>query len=225
MLLFDKETGRPVCALFDEGLLTDIRTAVAGSIAASCLAPKTISRVGIVGTGAQAYYQLKFLKTECRHALIWGRDRAKAEAFTRHPELTNWTIEVADSLDQLTSECNLIITTTSSSHPLLFASQIKPGTHITALGADDQGKQELDPAIFAMADRVVVDSRSQCAAFGDVVYALKEGRIGLEKLLELGEVLADPSLGRMSESQITVCTLTGIAIQDLQIAESVYKFI
>lgn len=225
MLLFDKQTGNPICALLDEGYLTDIRTAVAGYLAAKCLAPKNIKCVGIVGSGAQAYYQLKFLTfaTKCRRAMIWGRDIEKAKKVARHPDLNEWRIEVLKDLEELTEECNLIVTTTASSHPLVFADRVKPGTHITAVGADDVGKQELDEEIFIKADKVIVDSRSQCAAFGDVSHALKKGLIGLENLVELGEVLTNPSLGRTSESQITVCDLTGIAIQDLQIAESVYS--
>lgn len=225
MLLFDKQTGKPVCALLDEGYLTDIRTAAAGYIATKHLAPKVVSCVGIVGTGAQAYYQLKFLSfaTNCRKAMIWGRNAEKAWKMARDPELSEWTFEVAKTLDQLTAECNLIVTTTASSHPLLHADQVRPGTHITAVGADDIGKQELEESIFQKADKVIVDSRSQCAAFGDVSHALKKGLIEMEKLVELGEVLTNPSLGRTSDNQITVCDLTGIAIQDLQIAESVYK--
>lgn len=225
MLLFDKQTGKPACILLDEGYLTDIRTAAAGYVAAKFLAPKNVACVGIAGTGAQAYYQLKFLSsvTQCRKAMIWGRDIEKAKKLAKHPDLSEWSIEVAKDLEQLASECNLIVTTTASSHPLLFAEHIKPGTHITAVGADDIGKQELDEKIFIKADKVIVDSRSQCAAFGDVSHALKKGLIQLEKLVELGEVLTNPSLGRTSDNQITVCDLTGIAIQDLQIAESVFS--
>lgn len=225
MLLFDKQTGKPSCILLDEGYLTDIRTAAAGYIAAKCLAPKTVTCVGVVGTGAQAYYQLKFLSfaTQCRRAIIWGRNIEKAKKLAKHPDLRDWTIEVIKDLEQLASKCNLIVTTTASSHPLLLAEHIKPGTHITAVGADDIGKQELEEKIFIKADKVIVDSRSQCVAFGDVSYALKKGLIELEKIVELGEVLTNSSLGRTSENQITVCDLTGIAIQDLQIAESVFS--
>lgn len=225
VLLFDKQNGNPVCALLDEGYLTDIRTAAAGSVAAKYLAPKVVSCVGIVGTGAQAYYQLKFLSfaTECRRAMIWGRDIEKARKMAKHPDLREWTFEIAESLEQLTSKCNLIVTTTNSSHPLLFSDQVRPGTHITAVGADDIGKQEVDEKIFIKADKVIVDSRSQCSLFGDVSHALKKGMIRPEKLIELGEVLTNPSLGRTSENQVTVCDLTGIAIQDLQIAQSVYE--
>lgn len=225
MLLFDKQTGNPVYILLDEGYLTDIRTAAAGYVAAKYLAPKNVACVGIVGTGAQAYYQLKFLSSaiQCRRAMIWGRDIEKAKKLAKHPDLNEWTIGAAKDLEQLASECNLIITTTASSHPLLLAEHVKPGTHITAVGADDIGKQELDEKIFIKADKIIVDSRSQCAVFGDVSHALKKGLIGLEKLIELGEVLTNPSLGRTSDNQITVCDLTGIAIQDLQIAESVFS--
>jgi ornithine cyclodeaminase len=225
MLLFDKQTGKPVCTLLDEGLLTEVRTALASVAAAKCLAPKSTPCVGIVGTGGQAFYQLKFLPlaTDCRRAMIWGRDHNKAKKLATHPELKGWTIEIATDLEHLTNACRLIVTTTASSHPLLHAAQIKPGTHITAVGADHEGKQELHEDIFQKADRVIVDSRSQCRLVGDASYALKKGLIAPEQLIELGEVLMTPALGRTSDDQITVCDLTGIAIQDLQIAQTVFE--
>lgn len=223
MLLFDKQTGTPLSILLDEGYLTDIRTAAAGCLAAKFFAPKIVSCVGILGTGAQAYYQLKLLShaTQCRRGMIWGRDEAKAKKLKEHPHFSEWKIEVARNIEQLTEECNLIVTTTSSTHPLLFAHHIRPGTHITAVGADDLGKQELDPEIFIKADRIVVDSRSQCMQFGDVSYAIKKGLIQKDTLIELGEAARDSTLRRRSEDQITVAGLIGIAIQDLQIANSV----
>lgn len=225
MLLFDKRTGELLSILLDEGYLTDIRTAAAGCIAAKYLAPKNVSCIGIVGTGAQAFYQLKLLSfaTKCRKVMIWGRDESKAKKLKDHLDLRKWNIEIAKDLDQLTRDCNLIVTTTSSTLPLLFSHQIRPGTHITAVGADDLGKQELDPEIFAKANRVVVDSRSQCLQFGDVSYALKGNLIKKELIFELGEVISDRSLQRTFEDQITVADLTGVAIQDLQIAATVFE--
>lgn len=225
MLLFDKRTGGLVSVLLDEGYLTDLRTAAAGCIAAKYLAPKNISCIGIVGTGTQAYYQLKLLSqgTQCKHVMIWGRDETKAKMLKEHPELQEWHIVVAKNLDQLAAHCNLIVTTTSSAKPLLFAHQIRPGTHITAIGADDEGKQELDPEIFAKAEKVIVDSRSQCIALGEVSYAVKKGVIKKDKLIELGEVIVNNSLGRTSETEITLVDLTGVAIQDLQIASSLFE--
>lgn len=227
MILFDKSTGIPQCILLDEGYLTDLRTAVAGCIAAKYLAPKKISCIGIVGTGAQAYFQLKLLPfaTDCRKVLVWGRDSTKARKLCKHPDLKYFEIEVAQDLDQLTRSCNLIVTTTSSSQPLLFAEQIRAGTHITAMGADDQGKQELDPYIFAKTDLIVVDSRSQAAVIGDASYAIKRGLVQNEQLIELGEIISDSSLRRKSDAQITVADLTGVAIQDLQIATLSYELL
>jgi ornithine cyclodeaminase len=225
MLLFDKQTGALLSMLLDEGYLTDLRTAAAGCIAAKHLAPKNVSCIGIVGTGAQAYYQLKLLSftKECRRVMIWGRDESRARKLKDHPDLQDWKIELAKDLTQLTANCNLIVTTTSSTRPILFAHQIQPGTHITAVGADDVGKQELDPEIFAKAEKVIVDSRSQGIAIGDVSYAVKQGLIKKERLVELGEVIMNSSLGRISESEITVADLTGVAIQDLQIAAAIFE--
>lgn len=223
MLLFDKNNGMPVAILLDDGLLTDLRTAAAGCIAAKYLAPKKVSCIGIVGTGAQAYFQLKFLPfaTDCKKVLVWGRDRAKAQKFCENRELNSFQMKVASDLDELTSNCNLIVTTTSSTIPLLFSRQIKKGIHITAMGADDVNKQELDSSIFGKADRIIVDSREQCIAFGDTSYALKEGLIKENQIIEMGEMILNPQYGRVSEDQITIADLTGIAIQDLQIAENI----
>jgi len=225
MLLFDKNTGAPAAILLDEGYLTDMRTAAGGAIAAKHLAPKNVSCIGIVGTGAQAYYQLKLLSfaTQCRQVLIWGRNSSKAALLKNHPDFSDWKIQTTNSLEHLTANCNLIVTTTSSHSPLLFARQIQPGTHITAVGADDAGKQELDSELIARADQVIVDSRSQCLRFGNVSHAIKEKKIFPEKIRELGEVVIDSALGRTSDSQITIADLTGIAVQDLQIATTVFE--
>lgn len=225
VLLFDKLTGQVLTIMLDEGYLTDIRTAAAGCVTAKYLAPQNISCVGIVGAGAQAYYQLKLLEfgTKCRQAMIWGRDTEKVNKLKNHLGLTSWQIEVAKDVDTLTATCNLIVTTTSSSAPLLWAHQIRPGTHITAVGADDYGKQELDPEIFVKAQKIVVDSRSQCMHFGDVSHAIKKTLVREEQLVELGEVIKNRALGRNSEAEITVADLTGVAIQDLQMATLVYE--
>lgn len=225
MLLFDKETGAPVSIFLDEGYLTDIRTAVAGCVAAKYLAPKQVSCIGVVGTGAQAYYQLKWLQfaTNCRKVMVWGRDVSKTRKLCEHPDLKCFQMSIAEDLDQLTTSCNLMVTTTTSFRALLFAHQIKKGTHITAVGADDIGKQELDPQLFAKADRIVVDSKNQCLLVGNTSYALKEGIIQEKQMIEMGEMILNPGLRRTSDDQITIADLTGVAIQDLQIAVHCYE--
>jgi ornithine cyclodeaminase len=219
MLVFDAQTGFPEAILLDGGYLTDLRTAAAGAIAARHLAPKAVTAIGIIGTGTQARFQLDLLRhvTSCRHAVVWGRDTAKAGAFA----VEGFQVDVAGSVADLLLRCNLVVTTTPSEHPLIWAKDVQAGTHITAVGADGFGKQELDPALIARADVRVVDSRSQCFEYGDSSHALKAGLVTEDQFRELGEVIATPALGRTSESQITLADLTGVAIQDIQIADAV----
>lgn len=223
MLVFSKLSGELKAVLNDEGYLTDIRTAAAGAVAARHLAPKNVRCIGIVGNGTQAFYQLLYLKeiTVCRDVIVWGRNLDHLTEFISHPELTHFKITPTQDMFQLGHNCNLIVTTTSSQAPLLFTEHILPGTHITAVGADDQGKQEVDALLFKRADIIAVDSRSQCFSYGDSAYALQRGVLEKDKVVELGEIIVDPSLGRTSEAQITIADLTGVAIQDIQIATAV----
>src|ERR1700722_10969363 len=225
MLLFDKETGQVVCVLLDEGYLTDLRTGAAGCVAAMYLAPRNVGGIGVIGAGKQAHFQLRMLQfaTSCRKVKIWGRDLAKAQKLAEHGDFKSFQIEAVENLDELTDSCNLIVTTTSSREPFLFADKIRKGTHITAIGADTPFKKELDPQIFTKADRIVVDSLEECSSIGDCSIALKKGLIKEEQIVELGNVILNPSLRRTSDDQITVVVLTGLAALDLQIAIAAYE--
>jgi ornithine cyclodeaminase len=136
-----------------------------------------------------------------------------------------WGLELraATNIDELVSECNLIVTTTSAKEPLIRADQIAKGTHITAMGSDDYGKQELAADVLALADRVVADSISQCVDHGECLHAVEANKIDARAILELGTVIKNPRLGRSSDDQVTVADLTGVAIQDIQIAKMVDK--
>ena len=123
------------------------------------------------------------------------------------------------SVDELASKCNLIVTTTSAKEALLLADHVQGGTHITAMGSDDHGKQELEAALLGKADLVVADSISQCVDHGECFHAVKEGLVTEESILELGNVIKEPTRGRSNDEEITVADLTGIAIQDIQIAK------
>ncbi len=98
---------------------------------------------------------------------------------------------------------------------------MQKGTHITAMGSDDHGKQELDSGILGKADLVVADSVSQCVDHGECFHAVKQSTVEEGSILELGNVIKNPEIGRSSDDQITVADLTGVAIQDIQIAKMV----
>ena len=229
LLVFSQQTGHLKLILLDKCWLTDMRTAAAGAVAAKHLAPKNIHHIGIVGTGVQARMQLEMLRgvVDCQSCFIWGRDSNKAhrmiEDLQAQESIQAWglNLKVATEIDELVSQCNLIVTTTSAKEPLIRADQVQKGTHITAMGSDDHGKQELEAELLAKADRVVADSVSQCIDHGECFHAVKEKKIEAGSIVELGNVIKNPEIGRTIENQITIADLTGVAIQDIQIAKMV----
>ncbi len=228
-LVFSQKTGELKIILLDKCWLTDMRTAAAGAVAAKHLATKNIHHIGIVGTGVQARLQLEMLQhvVDCKSCFIWGRDSTKVqrmiEDLQANESIQAWGLEVkaAKTINDLVSQCNLIVTTTSANSPLINADQVQKGTHITAMGSDDYGKQELEAELLAKADLVIADSVSQCVDHGECFGAIQKGQIDERDILELGHVIKNPMIGRTSENQITVVDLTGVAIQDIQIAKMV----
>ena len=229
LLVFSQKTGQLEMILLDKCWLTDMRTAAAGAVAAKHLAASDIHRIGIVGTGVQARMQLEMLSgvIDCQSCLVWGRDTDKAQRMIEDLQagevVQAWglDLEVVTDIDDLVGQCNLIVTTTSAREPLIRADQVQKGTHITAMGSDDHGKQELEAEVLTRADRVVADSVSQCVDHGECFHAVQAGQIEEGSILELGDVIKNPEIGRTSEDQITVVDLTGVAIQDIQIAKMV----
>lgn len=225
MLVFSSRTGLLQAVLLDRSRLTDIRTAAAGAVAARALAPRTISRIGVIGTGVQARLQPRLLRhvTPCREIALYGRSRERAAACAADLTSAGFRVERCTSADDVVQCSDLIVTTTASREPLFHASSVHPGTHITAVGADAPGKVELDPALFARAAVVVADSIAQCVDHGDLAPALAAHTISLDRVRELGAVLADPAAGRTREDEITIADLTGVAVQDIVIAEHVLR--
>ena len=224
VLLFDQNDGSLIAVLADRGRLTQLRTAVAGAIAARYLAPTRVDAIGIIGTGSQARLQLEQLArvTPCRTVLVHGRDAQRAEQYCKDVAAWGFDARPAATPAEVAASCNLIVTTTPSDAPLLRAGDIRPGTHITAMGSDSPGKQELDPGILGQADIVVVDSRDHASRLGELNHALKGGVLSIDTVRELGEVIADPPLRRTSDDQRTVADLVGLAVQDIQMAKSVW---
>lgn len=229
LLVFSQKTGELKLILLDKCWLTDMRTAAAGAVAARHLAANSIAHIGIVGTGVQAKLQLELLRgvVDCNSCFIWGRDPEKAQkmisALRAKETIRAWGLDIklAISLDELVSQCNLIVTTTSARSPLIRADQVRKGTHVTAMGSDDYGKQELDAELLGKADLVVADSIAQCVDHGECRAAVREAQIEEDAILELGNVIKNPAIGRTSEDQISIADLTGVAIQDIQAAKVV----
>ena len=222
MLVFSQKTGKLEAVLLDEAYLTDVRTAVAGAIAAKYLAPSKVERIGIVGTGMQARLQLEYLApiTECRDVLAWGRSEDKLAAYKEDMAAQGFEVATTTDAESMLASCNLIVTTTPATEPLL-SGPVQAGTHISAIGSDTPEKQELDAGILQQADLVVADSIVQCLVRGEIHQAMKSDAISESELVELGSIIAGDAPGRTSDEQVTVADLTGVAVQDIQISKAV----
>ncbi len=223
LLVFRKETGELAAVLNDRGRLTDLRTAAAGAVAAKHLAPRDVDAIGVIGTGIQAELQVQLLQAvrPCRNVVVWGRSTERASAYARRMEDKGFTVEIAPSASAVADRCRLIVTATASPSPLLQWSDIRPGTHITAIGADSAEKQELHEAIIRNADIVVTDSRTQAISRGELGHAFGSDPSAMKRVAEIGEVVSGIVRGRMSEDQVTVATFSGLAVQDIAIASAV----
>ena len=227
MLVFNQKTGVLEAILLDEGYLTNLRTAVAGAVVAKYLAPKKVTAVGIIGAGVQARMQLDWLRRvrKFEQAVVWGVSEDELALYRRDMESPGLRIRTTLRAEDVAAASNLIVTCTPSTRPILEAGWIRPGTHITAVGSDTAAKQELEAAVLARADRVVVDSLSQSELRGEAYKAVTAGAIGRERLVELGRVIEDKNLRRGSDDEITVADLTGVAVQDIQISKAVWTAI
>lgn len=217
--VFDAATGDLSALLEDEHHLSDIRTAAAGALAARVLSRPDATVLTVLGSGVQAYLQTLAAAAQrpLREVRLWGRTpqalhRLSTAIEARRPDLQ---VRIVDDLRPACSGADLIVTATSSTEPLVQADWLTPGTHITAVGADDPAKTELTGACLDRADRLVVDSRALAAVHGDLA------RAGTRRndIAELGELLDGIAPGRQDPEEITICKLIGLGVQDLAAAE------
>lgn len=225
MLVFSQQTGSLQAVLLDEGYLTDVRTAVAGQVAARYLAPREVNTIGVFGTGIQARMQVEYLAsvTDCRKVVAWGRSDETLQAYKKDMQAAGFEVGLTSDPAEVAAACNLLVTATPAQQPFLSVDMIQPGTHITAMGSDTSYKQELDSRILEKADLVVADSVVQCLERGEIARALAGGFLSEQDVVELGTIIAGDTAGRESEEQVTVADLTGVAVQDIQIAKAVCR--
>ena len=227
MILIDAQTGRPMAVLLDNGYLTDVRTGIAGAIAAKYLARNTIQNAGVIGSGVQARFQMQALKLvrDYRKLFVYGIDTEQVEGYAREmADLLSVEVIQADNPEQVVRECQVVVTATPSRQPYLQADWLHPGLHITCMGSDAEYKQEIYSEVFKHADLVVCDRKLQVFRLGELHHAKKAGIITDEsEVRELGELTSGMKPGRQNEDQITICDLTGVGVQDTQIARLAYQ--
>ena len=216
IVLVSVETGETVAFFDDGGYLTDLRTAAVAAMVARELGRQ--DRVfGILGTGVQARLQaeLHAAVLSLREIHLWGRSAEKAAACAREigVRLPGVRVVVAPTPAEVTSAATLVVTATASRAPLISAADLQPGTHVSAVGSDSPGKQELDPEILRRASLILVDSLAQCAKLGELQHALDQK----SRAIEIGSFCAAPSA--YDRAKVTVADFTGLGVEDLYIAE------
>jgi len=217
IVLVDVETGETAAFLDDGGYLTDLRTAAVAAMAARELG-RTDDALGILGTGVQARLQaeLHAAVLPLERVTVWGRNRERAEACARDVAVRLPGVRVAAvaSAAEAAAGARLLVAATASRAPLLRLEDLQPGTHVSAVGADTPGKQELDPEILRRAALLLVDSLSQCERLGELQHAPAEKN----RAVEIGVFLARPVA--YDRAGITVADFTGMGVEDLFIAEA-----
>lgn len=222
--VFDVQTGHTIAILAEDHYLSDIRTAAAGALAARTLAPSVVRTAAVVGTGVQAFWQPQALFSVRRFETlsVWGRDTTKAHQLAERlrPLLPGVTVIVNTDLESVVRASDVLMTATASREPLIKGEWLHAGQHITAIGADDQTKCELDAECLRRANRLIVDSIETTRTNGDVFRHLSQHTLQPDQLHgEIGDVLSGAVDGRRTDDEITVAKLVGLGVQDLAAAE------
>lgn len=217
IILCDPDTGYPL-AVMDGTYITEIRTGAVGGLAVKYLARKDSSVIGIIGAGKQAETQLLAINEvlpKISEVKIFDLSR---DASLRYAEVIarrlNIHGRVVETIEEAT-DADIVVTTTPSREPVVKKHHIKPGTHINAIGADAEGKQELETDL-TVTSKVIVDDIEQASHSGEVNVPLSQKRMRVEEIFgTLGEVVSNIKKGRENNEEITIFDSTGLAIQDI----------
>lgn len=218
-LLFDPETGR-ASALVSANYLTGVRTGAASAIATKYLSRPDSSVLGLIGAGVQSQYQLRatLAVRPIRKVYAWDPSPENLGAFGRAVSQLGLEFFAADR-QTVAARADVLVTVTPSQQALVEKAWVRPGTHISAMGADTRGKQELDPQLVACA-ALFVDEAAQAISIGECQHAWGAGLItGDSFRASLGEVIAGLREGRRDDREITLFDGTGVALQDLVVAD------
>lgn len=225
VLLMDAASGEPR-ALMDSASLTALRTAAATAVAVRWLARAGSTSLTLVGCGVQGRAHLGFLAAVMPKLRLVRLYDPEADAVRAALEIAARLGLAAEAVDDLAAACrvgDVCLTCTSSRRPLLDAGDVAPGALVAGVGADNEEKHELGPALLARSS-VIADVLAQCERMGDLHHAIAAGAMRREDVrAELGEVIAGRRPGRTSDDDVVVFDSTGMALQDVAAAVVVYE--
>jgi ornithine cyclodeaminase len=226
VILFDPETGAPVCAL-DAGEITAIRTAAASAVATDALARKDARRLALLGYGEQAATHARAIGKirDLESIVVWGRSTERAHAFAKRMQVELAVpVAAAESAREAVAEADIVCTVTSATEPILKGEWVRPGAHLNLVGSGYAGPAEVDNDL-VVRSRFIADSREGVLHQGaEFLRAKAAGLVGDEHIVaEIGEVLAGEIEGRRSAHEITVYKSLGHVVQDLASAWALYS--
>jgi alanine dehydrogenase len=224
IILNDAKTGLPLC-IMDGTYITNLRTGASGAVAAKYLARENSSIIGLVGCGVQARMQLQALNElfKIKLVYVWGNKIIYAKKFLKDMKFLGLDMHITENISDCLKEADIIVTTTPVRKPIINSEWVKEGTHINAIGADAPGKEELDPLLLKRS-KIIVDDKLQAFHSGEVNVALSRRMISKKDIYAtLGDIIVGRKKGRVGKREITIFDSTGLAIQDIAVANLVYK--
>jgi alanine dehydrogenase len=225
IVICDGQDGRPLSVL-DSIDITIKRTAAASAVAARYLARLDSSVATLCGCGQQAAAQLRAISAvlPLKKIYVFDCDSGAAEKFAQIQGTEfDVPIEPASDLRSALGSADVCITCTTATEFFIKREDVRPGTFIAAVGADDSHKQEIDPALMASA-KIVADQLDQSCTIGDTHHAIAAGLMRKENVhAELAEIVAGKKSGRTHPDEITIFDSTGMALEDAVSAVAVYE--
>lgn len=215
ILLIDQTTGR-IGALVEGSAVNCYRTAAADAVATDVLARRDAMVLTLFGTGHQAAYEAQAISRirKLSRLLVVGRDPSRTEAFVGKLRSSGLPAEAA-AAETAVRAADMIVCATTATAPLFEANWVRPGTHVSSMGSDAKGKQELPSDLFVKA-RLFCDLPEQSARIGEFQHASPDAT-----LTAIGAVLAGDEPGRVDDSEIAIFDSSGISLQDLHMAKAI----
>jgi ornithine cyclodeaminase len=223
VMLLDPDSGF-ARALVSTSYLNGLRTAAADGIAVRHLARPDARVLALVGAGHQAWFEYLAVRAvrPIEHVLVASRNTDRAEAFATRITTETGVRASARSVEAAVRPADIVVTATAARNALVKAEWVRPGTHISAMGADARGKQELDPALVG-ACALFADVVAQSLAIGELQTAAALGLVDAGRVTPIGAVIAGRAAGRTSDEQTTLFDSSGVAVQDLAVASLVLE--
>jgi ornithine cyclodeaminase/alanine dehydrogenase len=224
IVLNDIETGR-VEAVMDGSHITAMRTGAVGGVATKYLASKDAVNLGIFGCGVQARTQLEAVREvrDIESVMVYDSDRSRMQEFVSR-FLSTMNIRTAKTSEEVVRNSDIIVTATTSKTPVFNGTDLKPGTHINAIGAFTPDARELDDQTISKAKIVIDSSEAAFEEAGDLIIPMRNKVIRREDIwAELGEVVSGSKPGRTSNEELTIFKSVGLGIQDAAVGRLVFE--